>query len=560
MKILYLRFPRQGGVPPFPILIKIRAESSKNIFIPFIIFFGQDKKWLRGRFFAIIKLTKTRNVMDLELLQKLKDWRYDIAQKEDVALFRVLSNKTIEDIVALKPKTREDLITINGIKDKKFEKYGISILSLVNNSDGLKPEVENKKNAENQKAYSVSSYLNSINIELGKHRARVMGEISSLDIRGTYLFFSIKDKKDESMLKCFMWQNNYDLCGVSIEEGMEVIVDGFPEIYKPSGSMSFKASTVELVGEGELKRAYEALKKKLTEEGLFAYEKKRPIPEFSKTIGLITSETGAVIHDFLNNLGKYGYRIKFMNSRVEGQIAVQNLLSAVDYFNDKDIDVLVIIRGGGSLESLLAFNNETLARRISSFKVPVICGIGHDKDVPLVSLSADKAVSTPTAVAVLLNKSWDLAINDIAIFEKDIIYYYEKFLEETKYYLETLSNKLEKQFSAIFEKFKEMRDGLKNALTSIGYVIKDNKKSIDVFSDSILYNFKQCFKQSNDTLNDIEKRLKIFNPIRQLKLGYSIVSFNEKIVKSIKQVSKDRELEIQVSDGKIKSRVEDIIN
>jgi len=289
---------------------------------------------------------------------------------------------------------------------------------------------------------------------------------------------------------------------------------------------------------------------------LFAIERKRPIPEFPQKIGLVTSETGAVINDFLNNLGKYGYHIKFADSRVEGQVAVRDLLSAVGYFNDKDIDVLAIIRGGGSLESLMAFNNEVLVRKISDFKVPVICGIGHDKDVPLVSLAADKAVSTPTAVAVILNKSWDKALGDITIFEKDIIYGYQRLLEQTRYYFEKLSDRLRRQFGAIFQKFEELKHSLKDALMNIDYAIKDIKKTLAVFLNSLLDNLKRVFKQNNNVLDDIEKRLKIFDPVRQLKLGYSITSVAGRIVKNVRQVSEGNELDIQVSDGKIDEQEE----
>lgn len=409
------------------------------------------------------------------------------------------------------------------------------------------------------KLYSVGSYLNLLNMGLNKYKARVQGEISSLSIRPGYIFFSIKDAKEQSSLNCLIWRNNYELCGIEFEQGMEIIVNGSPQIYKPSGQMTFHASTIELVGEGALKKAYNELKKKLEKQGLFDIERKKPIPDFTKKIGLITSETGAVIHDFLNNLGKHGYNIKFIDSRVEGQIAIQNLISAVDYFSDKDIDVLVIIRGGGSIESLQAFNNEMLARKISDFKVPVICGIGHDKDIPLVSLVADKAVSTPTAVTVILNRSWDQALSDIAIFEKDIIYKYQKLLEQTRYYFEILSNKLGKQFTIISKNFEETKLCLKNALTNISYRIEEIKKSLRDFSDMFLNNLKIIFEQNYNILNDIEKQLKIFNPERELKLGYSIIFSAGKIIKSVQQVKKGQELDIQVSDGKIKSKIKNII-
>ena len=139
---------------------------------------------------------------------------------------------------------------------------------------------------------------------------------------------------------------------------------------------------------------------------------------------MITSKQGAVIHDFLNNIGKFGFDIKMIDSRVEGQGAVEDLLAAIQTFRKKDIDVLVIIRGGGSMESLMPFNNELLVREVVGFPVPVLVGIGHDKDMPLVALAADRSESTPTAVANLLNESWERAL----LFWKDMK---ERFLPAT---------------------------------------------------------------------------------------------------------------------------------
>jgi len=155
--------------------------------------------------------------MDLELLRKLKNWRSAMAREEGVDLFRVLPNKTIEAIAALKPKTKEDIMAIKGIREKKFEKYGASILLLVNeNLEGITNQKTEEKNKENKKPYTVSDYLNFLNAKLREDKARVQGEVSSLDIRDNYLFFSLKDMKDESILNCFMWKSNYELCGISL--------------------------------------------------------------------------------------------------------------------------------------------------------------------------------------------------------------------------------------------------------------------------------------------------------------------------------------------------------
>jgi exodeoxyribonuclease VII large subunit len=359
-------------------------------------------------------------------------------------------------------------------------------------------------------------------------------------------------------MSCVIWRGSYNLYGVKLREGMKIIASGCPGLHSKYG-FKFIANVIELAGEGTLKKEYERLKKELEKDGLFAVERKKLIPDFPRKIGLITSEGGAVIHDFLNNLGKYGYNIKFIDSRVEGQAAVQDLIFAVDYFRKREnIDVLIIIRGGGSLESLQAFNNETLTRKISDCKFPVICGIGHDKDVPLASLVADKAVSTPTAVTNILDESWDKAVNTIALLERDIIYKYQEMLRDVKYYFEESSNKLSKQFDIIFQKFEKLNGRLRGVLADIDYSIKNAKRIFTASQDSLFESFKRWIENNNSFLDTAEKQLRIFNPARQLKFGYSIVYSAGKIIKSVRQVKIGEKIDIRVSDGKIISKIKNI--
>ncbi len=491
--------------------------------------------------------------MDQKLLSQLKEWRKTTAQKEGVELFRVFPNKTIESIAQIKPQNKEELIEIKGIKEKKFCKYGEDILNMIK---GNEPII---KEEEIEKPYTVSSYLNLLNDSLRQIKGRIQGEVTELDIRSSYLFFSLKDQKDESILRCFMWRKDYELCGISLIEGSEIITNGVSEIYKPSGRLSFRASTIELVGEGALKKAYEKLKEKLKEEGLFAAEKKKVLPEFVQRIGLITSSNGAVIHDFLNNLGKYGYKIKFQDSRVEGQIAVSDLTFAIDYFANQKIDVLIIIRGGGSLESLQAFNNEALVRKIANFNVPVICGIGHDKDVPLASLCSDLMVSTPTAVAIVLNKSWEQAINTIQKLERDILDKYQNILIIQKHRLEIIANDLISKFDFIFKKFDFIKSRINDAFISLSYKLEQKNKDLDQFSTIIFKDLKGYFEYIGNYLNNAEQKLRTINPLRQLELGYSIVSFQNKIVKSIKSLKKDDKIDVRLKDGKLNAQINKII-
>ncbi|MDD5696565.1 MAG: exodeoxyribonuclease VII large subunit [Candidatus Pacebacteria bacterium] len=361
------------------------------------------------------------------------------------------------------------------------------------------------------RVFSVSAYLDILNTLLQACQTRVVGEISEFKrAQSGHAYFSLKDKKDGSVLNCVIWNSVYNLCGVELKQGLEVIVSGEPDIYKPRGEIKFKASSVQLKGEGELKKQYDELKQKL--EHLFVEERKRPIPELASRIGIITSRQGAVINDFLNNLGCYGFRIKMVDSRVEGQEALKDLLLSLKTLKKQNLDVLVIMRGGGSLESFLAFNNEVLVRELAGFPVPTIVAVGHDKDVPLLALAADMMVSTPTAAANLLNQSWQRLEWELKEKEASVF----SFL------------------SSFFEKFRLLEYKVKEGLLRIVEgEVNDLKARMERFQSIIL---------SND-------------PERNLALGYSIARKSGKIIRSIEDVKTDDLIDLEVNDGIIKSKV-----
>lgn len=514
---------------------------------------------------------------------------------DSVEVFRVLSNETLNDIVKAQPKTKEELLKIKGFKDKKFEKYGAEILNIIKGGSGeevggmnglfvetkeiaspplamTKPKGRKSVTAEivhmkggvealaketEDRVFTVSDYLDLINVALTDFQAKVTGEVSSLDIRGNYLFFGLKDKDNGSMMSCFMWQSNYRMSGIKLEEGLEIIVYGHPNVYKAAGKMSMQVETIEHVGEGALKKAYDELKIKLTKEGLFAEEKKRPIPEYPETIGLITSKTGAVIHDFLNNIGKFGYKIKFLDSRVEGQLAVKDLIAAVRHFRNEDIDVLIMIRGGGSLESLQAFNNEMLVREIADFPKPVLVGIGHDKDVPLASLAADLAVSTPTAATKVLNSSWDRALAKLEIAKRDIFSVYGGQLADRIHFLDRSAHIISASFGKLFQGFREIRSKLIISLSKLGFRIKNISDEIGKVSAHVIQGFSAHLDGLQEELKNYEKLIQTHSPERQLKLGYGLIRANKRIVRSVDQVERGEEIDIQIHNGKIRSKVID---
>ena len=178
---------------------------------------------------------------------------------------------------------------------------------------------------DKEKIFSVGEFIEILNLFFKKEEVRITGEICELKRAASgHVYFTLKDKGGTAVMDSIIWSRNYQLCGIALEVGMEVVFTGHPNIYPPSGRLSFVADTVELVGEGALKKAYEALKAKLEAEGVFAPERKRALPEFPQRIGVITSLKGAVIHDFENNLGKFGFQVIVCDSRVEGQAAVKD--------------------------------------------------------------------------------------------------------------------------------------------------------------------------------------------------------------------------------------------
>jgi len=384
------------------------------------------------------------------------------------------------------------------------------------------------------KIYSITEFVAELNTGLKATKVKIVGEVGEAKLGPTgHMYFTLKDDSGAAMLSCIIWKFKYNLYGIKLEPGMKIVALGNPEIYAPSGRLSFVCDTLELAGEGDLKKQYDELKAKLEKEGVFAPENKKKLPQYPHKIGVITSRNGAVIHDFINNIGKFGYDIKMIDSRVEGQEAVADLLAAIKTFRKKDIDVLVIIRGGGSMESLMCFNNEMLVREIVGFPCPVLAGIGHDKDVSLVAMAADAMVSTPTAAANLLNESWNQALLLVERYERKILASYGMIFEK---------------FTAIENKFKISLQNFKNNLVSV-------KSDLTLFRKRTEMGLSLLCDKLGEKIKNIEKMIELNNPERNLKLGYSIATFNGKIIRKANEVKIGDDIKIKLADGVISSEV-----
>lgn len=404
---------------------------------------------------------------------------------------------------------------------------------------------------------TVSQYLDLLNKNLKESKTKIIGEVFGIqEYSGrSYMYFSIKDKEDSSTMKCFMWKKDYSLSGVLLSEGMEVVVSSYPSVYKPNGGLSLQVSSIELVGEGALKIAYEKLKADLSKEGLFDEDKKRQIPQFPKRVGIITSKQGAVINDFLSNIGKWGFELIFIDSKVEGEGAVKDLLSALRTLYKEKVDCLVLMRGGGSFESFQAFNNENIVRAICKFNAPVITGIGHDKDVPLVCLVSDKNVSTPTAVANLLNHNFVISKSQISLFEQKVLNGFENRLKDKVFFVEEGLRIIETNFKNLFNKFEYLENNFSNYIKNISENISRKNSDFSVLGQRIFSLFNSSFVFKKETVLNFSKNLDAFDPKRRLKQGYSIVTIGEKILKSKHSIKSGDDLQIELSDGLIKTKV-----
>ncbi|MEO5645929.1 MAG: exodeoxyribonuclease VII large subunit [Candidatus Paceibacterota bacterium] len=404
--------------------------------------------------------------------------------------------------------------------------------------------------------YSVSEFIQRINIELDNLPGQVIGEVSELKMASSgHAYFTLKDKDTGFVLPCTIWARDYMLSSVELELGMEVAVTGKANYYGPFGKLSFNAKTVELVGEGALKKAYDKLKKKLIEEGLFAAEKKRPLPLFPQKIGVITSLHGAVIHDFSNNLGKFGFVLSVLNSKVEGPESGRELALSVRAMRSEDIDILVIIRGGGSIQSLAGFDNEMLVREIATFPVPVLAGVGHHQDVTLAALAADVAESTPSLVATLINTSWVQATQSLDQSERLIITTFENNIGTTRRIIDRTFTTIKDTLEEILSTYTKAKNAVSTAITSLEYEFKRIFEKISSNGTQILNNYQQKLVQTKTIIDASARFMQAHSPEHQLKFGYSIIYKNGKIIRSTKDVKSEDILELQVSDGIITTTV-----
>ncbi len=519
------------------------------------------------------------NLMDVR--GTLWQWRRKQAEQEGVEVFRVLPNAVLEALLAAMPHTKEEVLAIKGIKEAKYRKYGKAILeilaesplqssvsesvrgssSLLDAEQGITLMLEESLSVEDE-PLSVSQFLDGLNVELSGMAARVRGEVSSVDERERVVYFTLKDEADVSTLNCLMFRSLYQLSGVHLAIGDEVIVEGSPDIYKPSGRLSVKVGSLTLAGEGALKKAYDALLAKLTHEGLLDPLRKRPLPTFPSRVALITSEQGAALGDFTMNLGQIGMRVDLYPASVEGNRSVPDILEALRFFSDRadEYDLLVLIRGGGSLESLQAFNNEYLVRAVASCPIPTLLGIGHEKDVTLAALVADMMVSTPTATARTLREPFERAHQTVVYAERLFLERFERIISAQQVVLERGEQMLSRVFPQLRERFVRAEQELIRISERIGYSFQLVQKQLEVAEEQCLAGYQRVRDTFAQSLLHAEEKLREYDPERALALGYSLVRLRGKLIRNTGDAQAGDILTVQVRDGIFEAEVKGVLH
>lgn len=417
---------------------------------------------------------------------------------------------------------------------------------------------------ENSNApYTISQFIDLLNDRLKPIEGKIIGEVTSVKVSSKgHVYFTLKDKEDDAVLDCILWKGRYELSGIELTAGVEIVAVGSPQVYASSGRLSFIAEVIERVGEGALMEAYKKLKQKLFNEGLLAPERKRPLPDLPHRIGVITSKQGAVIHDFINNVGLHGFDIRFIDSRVEGQEALIDLSQAIHTMKKQKVDVLVIMRGGGSLQSLAAFDNESIIREIAAFPAPVIAAIGHHEDVTLSALVADVHVSTPTAAANMLHELWQQPAEQVADLANQILGNYQELIQQTKDEVVGYKETITGHYTDIFSSYKDFEHIVRDRVISKYY---HTLKTVRLFIhresvDRIFLNFDHALKNQSESLDSCEKIIWLNDPLRPLAKGYSIVSVRDKIVKSVSDIVVGDSAHVRMNDGSFESTVSAVKN
>lgn len=384
------------------------------------------------------------------------------------------------------------------------------------------------------------------------------GEISNFKehTRG-HLYFTLKD--ETTRINAIMFESSAKKLITIPKDGQKVLVTGRISVYEATGAYQIYVDTLEEDGLGNLFLQYEELKKKLDKEGLFDPAKKKPIPKYPNTIGIITAPTGAAIKDILSTIKRRWPLAKtiLFPSLVQGKDAAPDIVKNIEKTKKFDLDVLIVGRGGGSIEDMWCFNEEIVARAIYNLDTPVISAVGHEVDFTIADFVSDLRAPTPTGAAEMAVPNLSDVLYNINQLETRTIKILEK---EINVYKETLNKVLNsfvvKNPIVIYQvKEEKFASSIERLINSYRNLIDNNKSRLELINERFRTSNKSNLTKKQNSLENIIGKLEVLNPLLTLKRGYSVVRSDEKIITKAKDVKTKDKLSVELSDGKINVEV-----
>ncbi len=369
----------------------------------------------------------------------------------------------------------------------------------------------------------------------------VTGELSNFKnhYQSGHWYFTLKD--NDAAIRCVMFRANTQKVLFEAKDGMQVVLKGRVSLYEKDGQYQFYAEEMHTDGFGDIALKFEQIKERLQKEGMFSVENKRPIPKFPKKIAVVTSPTGAAIQDILNILGRRWplTEIILCPVSVQGELAVPSMCTALDKLYELCVaDVIIIGRGGGSIEDLWAFNDEILARKIYESPVPVISAVGHETDFTICDFVSDLRAPTPSAAA-------ELAVPDILEIKAKLNKHYS-----------TLKSLLKSNFTLNKTRLEKIENNLifKNPKN---YIINERFEKLDKACDLLCFLEKDFINKKQTKFKELIFRLDTLSPLKTLTRGYAAVSKNSLPLNSVNDADIGDEIKLTFSDGNLICNVKD---
>ena len=440
-----------------------------------------------------------------------------------------------------------------------------------------------------EKYLSVTTLTKYLKMKFDKdpylERVYLTGQVSNFRKRPTHQYFSLKD--DHAVIQATIWSGIYQKLGFDLEEGMKINVIGRVQVYEPSGSYSIIIEKAEPDGVGALAIQFEQLKKKLTEEGLFQERFKQPLPQFSKRIGVVTSRSGAVIRDIITTVSRRfpGVDILLYPTKVQGEGSAEEIARNIARANQRDdLDLLIIGRGGGSIEDLWAFNEEIVVRAIFESRLPVISSVGHETDVTLADFVADRRAATPTAAAELATPVTKLdLLAHLQNQEKRMATAVRNVLSKKQESLKKCSQSVifrqpERLYDGYLQRLDQLQLRLKQSLRTL---ISDNKQIVQARTHRLVQLSPVTkIQRYQDRLGQLDKLLRsqmalvydakvaevkrlseallMLDTSRIVARGYAIVKKEESVVDSVESLKKKDQVTLLMRDGRVELEVKDV--